>query len=643
MPQLRQDGYPDPSHRLVFLGTFIDLPRIPSEPATPTTAPKHTLNVRTGALWVRDGVIEGYDWDVRAETLPTFLQRTGWPPGSYTVVQPPADNRSKDINSSSSSSGSGRFFFFPGFIDTHIHAPQYPNTGIFGTSTLLDWLHRYTFPLESSLVDMTTARHIYARTVDRTLAHGTTTAAYYATTHVGATNALTDECAARGQRALIGRVCMDSAAICPDYYRDESAEASVDLTRETVAHIRRVDPQGRRINPVVTPRFAPSCSSAALRALADFAAEAKPPLHIQTHMSETKAEIELVRSLFPPAEEAECDGQEQSDKAQSRVQGNKKPKTNHSSASCSRHPPIPSKKWSYPAVYAAHNLLTPRTILAHAVHVSPADRNLLRASGSGVSHCPASNSALGSGMARVRALLDAGVAVGLGSDVSGGWRASVLEATRQACLVSRLVGFSMNSQEEEEEEEGEGKGKEKNDEQGQKQKQQEQQERKQLRLASCQNGRQKLSVFEALYLATRGGADVLKMNQPQVLPASSAPSSAATIGTTAVSTLSTPSPSSASQALVAGAAPVGLGGFDIGCAWDAQLIDLGTPEPRPGPQLESMLNLGQVGAEKAGSRSNVELFGWEGWEEKVEKWVWNGDERNVRAVWVDGKLVHGGV
>ncbi|CRK20752.1 hypothetical protein BN1708_017817, partial [Verticillium longisporum] len=37
-------------------------------------------------------------------------------------------------------------FFFPGFIDTHVHASQYPNVGIFGKSTLLDWLNTYTFP-----------------------------------------------------------------------------------------------------------------------------------------------------------------------------------------------------------------------------------------------------------------------------------------------------------------------------------------------------------------------------------------------------------------------------------------------------------------------------------------------------------------
>ncbi|PYH87403.1 hypothetical protein BO71DRAFT_472637, partial [Aspergillus ellipticus CBS 707.79] len=38
--------------------------------------------------------------------------------------------------------------------------------------------------------------------------------------------------------------------------------------------------------------------------------------------------------------------------------------------------------------------------------------------------------------------------------------------------------------------------------------------------------------------------------------------------------------------------------------------------------------------------TNVDLFGGESWEEKVQKWVWSGDDRNVRAVWVRGRVVH---
>ena len=37
---------------------------------------------------------------------------------------------------------------------------------------------------------------------------------------------------------------------------------------------------------------------------------------------------------------------------------------------------------------------------------------------------------------------------------------------------------------------------------------------------------------------------------------------------------------------------------------------------------------------------NVDLYGNETWQEQVEKWMWSGDDRNVKNVWVQGKLVH---
>ncbi|CAG9939104.1 unnamed protein product [Clonostachys rosea f. rosea IK726] len=149
-------------------------------------------------------------------------------------------------------------FFFPGLIDTHVHASQYPNVGIFGKTTLLDWLEKYTFPLESSLKDLNKARRVYSACVRRTLAHGTTTAAYYATTDVAATNLLADLCLKMGQRAFVGRVSMDNPDLCPDYYRDESAQASAELTEQTIQHIQNADPGYEIVSPIVTPRFAPS-------------------------------------------------------------------------------------------------------------------------------------------------------------------------------------------------------------------------------------------------------------------------------------------------------------------------------------------------------------------------------------------------
>ena len=65
---------------------------------------------------------------------------------------------------------------------------------------------------------------------------------------------------------------------------------------------------------------------------------------------------------------------------------------------------------------AERGLLHERVVAAHCVHVDAEEIELLASSGAGVAHCPRSNALLGCGVAPLRALLDAGVRVGLGTD-----------------------------------------------------------------------------------------------------------------------------------------------------------------------------------------------------------------------------------
>lgn len=385
--------------------------------------------------------------------------------------------------------------------------------GIFGKSTLLDWLHKYTFPMEASLADRDRARRVYGRCVRKTLSHGTTCAAYYATVDVGSTNLLADICLAAGQRALVGRVCMDSD-LQPAWYRDEGWEAGLRATRECIGHVETIDPGFATVTPVITPRFAPSCSVEMMTALGRLQAETGLP--VQTHVSENAAEIELVKELF-------CNGggggsKEGQEAEEEDVLGS-----------------------TYTGVYERYGLLTDKTILAHAVHLSEGEADLIAARGAKVSHCPCSNSSITSGAARVRWLLSRGVEVGLGTDMSGGYSPSVLEAARLALLVSRHVAMDGDDA-------------------------------------------AKLAVEEVLHLATVGGARC-----------------------------------------------VGLGGrvgvFEPGYDWDAQLVGLG------GVSAD-----GEDDADEDGG--NVDVFGWETWEDRVAKWLFNGDDRNTKMVWVRGRLVH---
>ncbi len=77
--------------------------------------------------------------------------------------------------------------------------------------------------------------------------------------------------------------------------------------------------------------------------------------------------------------------------------------------------------------------------LAHCVHLSPEEIALFGETGTGVAHCPSSNFRLGSGIAPVRAMLEAGVPVGLGVDGSASNDTSnLLAEARQALLAHRL-------------------------------------------------------------------------------------------------------------------------------------------------------------------------------------------------------------
>ncbi|KAK2811561.1 hypothetical protein FQN49_008450 [Arthroderma sp. PD_2] len=74
-----------------------------------------------------------------------------------------------------------------------------------------------------------------------------------------------------------------------------------------------------------------------------------------------------------------------------------------------------------------------------------------------------------------------------------------------------------------------------------------------------------------------------------------------------------------------------IGGFEKGMLWDAQMIELGDSIEVTGQPPDEQSALDQFG--------NVCMYGWESWEERIAKWMWTGDDRNVKAVWVGGRLL----
>ena len=140
-------------------------------------------------------------------------------------------------------------FLLPGFVDLHIHAPQWLQLGKALDVPLEVWLQQYTFPLEARYSDADFARAVYADLVTSLLAHGTTTALYFATIHAEATRILAEICLEKGQRALVGKVVMDEPDQCPVYYRDTSAEIALEETRSFIEFVRSIARQRRISDP----------------------------------------------------------------------------------------------------------------------------------------------------------------------------------------------------------------------------------------------------------------------------------------------------------------------------------------------------------------------------------------------------------
>lgn len=281
----------------------------------------------------------------------------------------------------------------PGFIDTHIHAVQYPNCGLGYDKPLLEWLNDYTFPMEKQMKNEEFAERVFEAVVNRTLSNGTTTAMYFASLYEHISLLLVESVVKHGQRALIGKINMN--VMSPSDYI-ESENDSIKKTIQFINKVKKLD--NPLVQPVITPRFALSVDMSLMKSLGKIARE--EDLHIQTHISENPMEVELVEQIYG---------------------------------------------MNYAEVYDNAGLLTPKTILAHGVHLSDEEIDLLSDRGASISHCPESNCLLRSGICKAKKLMERGINVSLGTDVSGGASPSIINAMRAA--ISSSINSTFNSSE----------------------------------------------------------------------------------------------------------------------------------------------------------------------------------------------------
>jgi guanine deaminase len=284
----------------------------------------------------------------------------------------------------------------PGMVDLHAHLPQLPNAGLGAGLDLLTWLDRYIFPLERRFDAAGDAVRLAPSAFQAFAAAGTTTILAYGAVYKASMEGAFRAAEAHGIRAILGKVMMDRNTYDETIDPATILERSVRESEELIADWHGAD--DGRLGYAVTPRFAVSCTAEMLRESAALAA--RTGAWWQTHVSEDPGEIAEVARLFPDA-------------------------------------------LDYVDVYDRAGGLGSRTILAHAVHLSDRELARLVESDTRVAHCPASNLFLASGVMPLARYLEAGLGVGLGSDVAGGPDASMFSVMRmgfyaQAAL--RTVG-----------------------------------------------------------------------------------------------------------------------------------------------------------------------------------------------------------
>jgi len=265
------------------------------------------------------------------------------------------------------------------------------------------WLETYTFPAEKSLGDdLRKAKHVYRGVVQTTLATGTTTACYYGTLHLEPCKVLVEVCLEQGQRALVGKVCMDRNAP-PDYLQDTTQNVKETKTLIKYIHKRAGKEEDSTrlplVLPVVTPRFIPTCTPELMKKLGQLAKDYH--CHVQTHISESKDEVQFSKQL----DFAQDGGGGRTDAE----------------------------------ILDSHCLLTSRCILAHGVFCSGLELDLCRDRGAAIAHCPLSNFFFAGSALSTKRLMQRKIKVGLGTDVAGGYHPSMLESQRMCVVASKAV------------------------------------------------------------------------------------------------------------------------------------------------------------------------------------------------------------
>lgn len=278
----------------------------------------------------------------------------------------------------------------PAFSDLHVHASQYVERGLGMDMLLSDWLNQYTFPQESRFADMEYAHPIYDAFIDEMIRHGTFHACIFATIHREATSYLIRRMEERGLYSFVGKVNMNMAS--PDYLC-ETVEESLLETERFLDEFKG----NRTAKPILTPRFAPTCSEELMKGLGKLGK--KYHVGLQTHVVESRWEAQEALRVFPGYA---CDTE----------------------------------------IYERAGLMDNGPVVAaHFIFPSEEDIRILNRHGGTAVHCPDATTNIIAGIMGVAALQRQDVRISLGTDIGGGHSPGIYTQIARAVQLSKLKWF----------------------------------------------------------------------------------------------------------------------------------------------------------------------------------------------------------
>lgn len=272
----------------------------------------------------------------------------------------------------------GNHVLIPGLVNLHTHAAMTVLRGIGDDAKLMEWLSTYIWPAELKFASAELVRDGTLLACAEMMRGGITcfNDMYFFP------EAAADAVLQAGMRAALGVIVVEFAS---PYAADASDYLAKGLAMRDA--LRDED----RLSFCIAPHAPYSVSDASFERVATYANELDLPVHL--HLHETLDEIGESLRVY-------------NERPLRRIQ--------------------------------RLGLLGPGLIAVHAVHLDTAEIELLAAEGCHVAHCPASNLKLGSGIAPLTAMRQAGVNAALGTDsAASNNRLDMFAEMRLAALLAR--------------------------------------------------------------------------------------------------------------------------------------------------------------------------------------------------------------